>query len=806
MTGESSINNSVYHRIMNIKYIKAIRELIIDPRRTFLAVFALALGIWGVGSVLVSYYILTKDLNENFQETNPVHLILESDDFAKLDLIEFFKWPEIESAELRDFSLHRIEVKPDEWIPVYLYGTENFGAFSIAKIFTEEGLVRPENGSILFERDGKQISNIGLGSSPRLRFGDRLTNVPVSGICFDPAQAPATQDHIAYAYTDKATYSELTGLPVNRRLIIRLNNVYSGQDVQDLASKLAKDLEEVDVNISNKNIPLFNEHPHQWQLNTLLFLVGAIGFLAFLMGSVLVSQLTRSVMAGQIRQVGIMKSIGATQGKVFQIYTSMLLAMGFVAGVVAVPAAVVTGTWFSYFVAGILNFNILSKLPFLIYLVLIVLSLVLPLILSLPILIKGTRIPVTAALNDYGIVPGKTRKSKRKRDKDRQVLSGTFILALRNSVRNNRRLAVTVIAMALGVAIFSTGFNVRKSLWNLLSDLRKELRYDVQLALSYPIPEEQAIEPFKDIPNVKGIYTWNGGVGAIQTSILSTSKGAGITALPFNTELIKPKIIQGRWITNSIETEVVMNQQAWQLYELPEVGTSLKISIGDSSISVKLVGVAEQFELGKIFIDADRYNAMFNPELLVNTLTFVAENSEYDRVIELKKDIERLIAPSGLNVLFVQADVERVKVVYDHLNIILSTILILSFLVLLVSAVGMSSATGINISERTREIGVMRAIGATPKRIYSLFALEGMIISITSIISGLVLAIPLSQMASVFFGRLMLGEQAVLEYAFSQSGFWITLATTIIFGWVASRLPAVSAVSKVSTKDALDYE
>ena len=766
----------------------------------------MALGIWGVGSVIVSYYILTRDLNENFQKTEPIHLILESNDFSNLDLKTFEKRPEVESAEFRDFSLQRIEIKPDEWIPLYFYGAENFGSFKLAKIFSESGETRPEKGSILLERDGQLISNLDVASTPRLRFGSKVINVPISGICFDPAQAPATQDHIMYAYTDKETYTKFTGLPVNRRLIIRFRNVYSAHDVQNTAAQIIKDLEENDIHITNNKIPLFNEHPHQWQLNTLLFLIGAIGLLAFIMGSVLVSQLMRSVMVSQIRQIGIMKSMGATQGKVFQIYTTMLLVIGLTAGIIAVPIAIATGNWFAHFVAGVLNFNILTSVPVSIYLLLMFASLVLPLLLSLSILIKSTKTSVIRALNDYGINVDNIGKKTTKKAVRFTNLPGTFILAVRNSLRNSRRLSITVITMALGVAIFSTGFNVRKSLWNLLSDLRNELRYDVQVALSKPISKEDAIQLFKGISGVKDIYLWNGGAGAVQTNVLSTNKGAGIIALPYNTELIKPKMIEGRWIRKSNESEVVMNQQAWQLYEFPKMGTNLNISIGDSIINVRIVGVAQQFELGKIFIDADKYDAMFNPQHLGNTISFVAENNEYENVIELKRKIERAIVPSNLNVLFVQANVERVKVVYDHLNIILSTILILSFLVLLVSAVGMASATGINISERTREIGIMRAIGATPKKIYSLFTAEGMIISMGSVLLGLLLAIPLSSVAAVFFGRLMLGDQAILQYAFSQTGFWITLIVTVSFGWIASRMPAKNAVTKISTREALTYE
>ena len=104
----------------------------------------------------------------------------------------------------------------------------------------------------------------------------------------------------------------------------------------------------------------------------------------------------------------------------------------------------------------------------------------------------------------------------------------------------------------------------------------------------------------------------------------------------------------------------------------------------------------------------------------------------------------------------------------------------LTLLVLIVSAFGMASATGINIQERTREIGVMRAIGATPRMIFQQFVAEGMIVSVASIALGLLLAWPLSRLAAVFFGRLMLGEGAALRLAISREGLAIVLGTTLL--------------------------
>ena len=790
---------------MSMKLKKALRELTIKPKRTILVIFALFLGIWGVGTVLVSYSILTKDLNANFQSTIPAQVILHSDDFDSLNLADFIALPEVETAELRDYSLHRIEVYPDVWIPLWLYGVEDFNRFNLAKIFQQEGNKVPEPGTILMERDGKHVSDIRIGSKPNIRIGSTNLQVPVSGICYDPAQAPATQDAFIYAYTDKNTYAQLTGLPNNRRLIARLNNVYSGQDVENVADKLVKQLGSEGINVSSIDIPPFNEHPHQWQLNTLLFLIGTIGLLAFLMGSVLVSQLVRAIMSSQVRQIGILKAIGATRISIIRIYTIMLLLMGLLGGLTAVPLAISSGKAFSNFVAGILNFDILTtSTPVYVLVLLVLASVLLPVLLSLFILLKGTGISAREALSDYGINQD-IKSSNSGQIMKKFKLPGTFILAIRNTGRNSKRLAVTILSMALGVAIFSTGFNVRESLWNLLQGLKNELRYDVQVVINKPIDREKAMKPFESLQNVDVVEKWVGGRGEIESRVASTEKGAGIVALPYQSDLLALDIESGHWINTINELQIVMNQQAWALYGNPEVGSMVPVTVDGKTLKVKLVGIAQQFEKAKIYMDLSLYDSLFNPDHYVNSLMFVAKNRDYNSIITLKKDIENAIHSSGLDILYVMSQAERVKIIYDHLNIILSTILILSFLVLMVSAVGMASATGINIWERTREIGVMRAIGAIPRKIYHLFIYEGFIVSVLSIVLGVILAYPLSKIAAVFFGDLMLGNEAVLKYSFSPTGFWVTLCVTIIFAWMASMIPAKSAI-KTPTHKALSYE
>lgn len=786
---------------MSLRVTLALRELRIHPQRTLLVVAALVLGVWGVGTPLLARAILKPDLAENFARTLPPHAVLRSEDFSRLDLAALRATPGVQAAALRDFSLHRIEVRPDTWLPLFLYGVDDFQAASLARLLPQSGAVVPPLGTALIERNGLRVSALAVGAAPRMRIGGRITRMPISGVTFDASQAPATQDAFIYAYADRATYAALTGLATGQRLIVRFDDVASAADARRASELLTAKLATQGVLVQSTEIPRFEQHPHQWQLNTLLFLISAIGLLAFSMAAVLVSQLMRAVLAGQVRQIGVLKAIGATGWDVLGMSLATVSAMGIAASVLGLPLAAISGRLFSRFVAATLNFDVLTPaVPAAPLLFLLVFSLLLPVVFSFPTLVRGMRLPVSAALSDYGAAPPPLRSA---------VLGALpsleLRLALRNVLRDRRRLAVTVLSMGIGVAIFATGFNVRASLWHLLSGVSHQLNYDVQVVFEGPIDGDRALAAFPRLPNVARIEAWSGGQGEVQSQILSTREGVGVVALPRATDLLRLTVDEGRWLAASDQLEVVLNQQAWLSYGRPLLGSHVDLVVGGRSASVAVVGLVQQFEKAKLYIDIDAFNQRFNPQGLVTTLLFVAERDGYHDVLALKERLERSVAASDLPVLFVMSHAERVRIIYEHLNIILVTLLILSALVLTVSAIGNASAMGIDVMARTRELGVMRAIGATPDAIARLLRLEGALVSCLSIGVGFALSVPLTAQAATFFGDLMLGEGARLEPAFSLPGFAVTLVATFGFGFLASALPARTGARR-PTHEALTYQ
>lgn len=783
---------------MNITLKKAVSDLCCYPGRSLLAVIALVIGLWGIGSILVSYAILKNDLRDNYLQTLPAHVVVVSNDFDRLDLAQFIQRADIETAEFRDLSIERIEVFPNVWVPLLLFGVENFASLNLAKFYAQTGKAVPGNGAMLMERNGQGITDLRVGSVARIAVGAaNVIEAPIVGMSFDPGQAPSTMDHLIYGYVDKNTYTNITEKPINQRLIFRLNGVNSQQEVQTFTQKILNDFKQQGIPIKKINLPELNEHPHQFQLNSLLFLQGGIGLLALIMGVVLVSQLMGAMLAQQSRQIGILKAIGASRQQILRIYLLMVLALGVVSSVIAIPLIIVSGYGFALFVAKQLNFEILTTvLPVANYICLIAIGLLLPVVASLPALLKGTAQPVATALNDYGVVLEKTPLVIR-------TFSYLISLVVNNTLRRKMQLVVTLVTMALGVAIFSTGFNVRESLYLSLHELKDSMKFDVLLTLKASVTLEQALLPFKSLDNIADIQALSGGRGVIQTQQVDTTSETTIIALPHDTDLIQLEVLQGRWLQASNELEMVVNHKVLETFDEPVIGNYYSIAIDQQLVKIKLVGVVKQWALPVIYIDKTKYDNLVNPSHQVMNLMVTAKDSSLDQVVKLTQAIEQAIEQSMLSVASVTSQAEFLKIIYDHLNIILSLLTFLAFLVLLVSALGMAATMSINIMERTREIGILRAIGATPQKIYRLFISEGMVIGVTSLLLGLLLAWPVSIVMADFFGNLIL--EYPLNYAFSRSGLMITVVVTLVFAWLASRLPATKAV-RLSTREALAYE
>ena len=136
------------------------------------------------------------------------------------------------------------------------------------------------------------------------------------------------------------------------------------------------------------------------------------------------------------------------------------------------------------------------------------------------------------------------------------------------------------------------------------------------------------------------------------------------------------------------------------------------------------------------------------------------------------------------------------------LEIITYLLLVISVLIAVVGSVGLSGALSISALERQREVGVMRAIGASGRAVSGIFIGEGLMIGLISWLIALPLSIPLGMLFSKFIADAI---DFQFGYKYSPLGAAIWLVVVLILSIISSGLPAWRA-SRISVREVLSYE
>ncbi|HKY97824.1 MAG TPA: FtsX-like permease family protein, partial [Gemmatimonadaceae bacterium] len=120
-----------------------------------------------------------------------------------------------------------------------------------------------------------------------------------------------------------------------------------------------------------------------------------------------------------------------------------------------------------------------------------------------------------------------------------------------------------------------------------------------------------------------------------------------------------------------------------------------------------------------------------------------------------------------------------------------------------VGGLGLASTLSMGVLERTREIGVMRAIGARNSWIASIIQVEGLVIAVASWLAAIPLSIPMSAILGRAFGRIMVPVHPHLLPGAGGVLSW--LAVAIVVSVLACAWPAMRAI-RIPTAQALAYE
>jgi putative ABC transport system permease protein len=169
----------------------------------------------------------------------------------------------------------------------------------------------------------------------------------------------------------------------------------------------------------------------------------------------------------------------------------------------------------------------------------------------------------------------------------------------------------------------------------------------------------------------------------------------------------------------------------------------------------------------------------------------------------VNEQLQALYDQRGIQVNSSQLSTEWSAAQKAQTDVLVYFMLSMAILIAVVGGLGLAGTMSINVLERTREIGVMRAIGASNGDIQWIVITEGMVIGLISWAVSILLAFPITGILTFGVGSAIM--QAPMPAVYDVSGILAWLVGILIIGTLASALPARRA-SRLTVRETLAYE
>lgn len=802
--------------MLSPRWTKLLRDVQATRGRMLMMLLATAIGVFAVATILSAYTILTREMSANYLSTNPASASLQLDKVDEALISEVRQRPEIADAEARANVVARVKVGPERWLPLRLFVIPDFRAASIATLSREAGAWPPVDGSLLLEREALSLAGVKLGESLQVKMADGNTHaLPVTGTVHDPGLAPAWQEQTVYAYATPAT---LRGLGASGDLDIL--NITVKEDALDVhaiertVSALAQALQAQGHNVRAISIPPPGRHPHQAQMTAVLKLFLIFSALALLLGAVLSATLIAGMLAAQVRQIGIMKTLGASGSQIAGVYAVLVLVIGVLAICLALPSGVLAGQGFAGVVAKLLNLKLADKsVPAWAYGTLLGMGILLPLAIAFFPIWRATHITVRDAIDDHGV----TRQAFGARGLDFWLskirgLDATWLLALRNTFRRRARLLLTLALLGIAGALFISSLNVKLAWERNLAASAADRHYDMELELGNPHSEAQTLALIAKVPGVQKVESWNASVAArarddgLAIEMTYPDGGHGkflLRAVPTGSSMLQLAMYSGRWLQADDRNGVVLNPGAKALFADAQVGDMISLAVGGKQVKLRLLGVARQIlSMPSVFVTPQGYADITGQTGVSDTFRVQTEEHDAQAVNDVAHNIERVLEQGNVGIKRVITEAVLGAALGGHIYIFIVSLIAMSLLMAGVGALGLMSAMASNVVERTREFGIMRVIGGRHRTVLGIVIGEGVCIGLLSCVLAILLALPLSWALGVFLGRMSFGTPLSLAVSYSALLLW--LALILIVSVVASAYPA-SKAARMTIRATLAY-
>ena len=530
-----------------------------------------------------------------------------------------------------------------------------------------------------------------------------------------------------------------------------------------------------------------------------------LGVIAMVVSGLLIVNIINSIVGEQKRQIGVMKSLGATRWDNFVIYVGIAITYG----VIGTIAGVVVGSYLGVLMAQAIDepFGTLIEgfsLSTSGILTGVVMGLVVHFLAAIVPVFLGTRVTILQAMTDVGI-SGNYRRSLLGRAINIIPLPVTTKQAISNVTRKKGRLVLTWLTLTLAVAAFMGIYAMFVSIDKEIAGIFDVFGYEVDVT-----PNER-----QDFEEVRALILGGvAGIEAVEPGVSLAVELEGYVDPQFETgqlqigfdpatESMDLDMEAGTaWKDDPAREGIVLNRSVADQIGKDAGDTVVLVAQGQSA-EFEIIGIAS-FPFDQGFMEwrtlarlVGSTNSKGEPAPTSMLIQMTGADPSVNEVDDIIDEIDEVLLSNGI----AATQVNLVEVAEDLADLIALFGLIFqsaAIVMAAVGAIGLLSTLSMSVFERLREIGVMRSIGASSYTVASQFLTEGMLVGM----SAFIVAAPLSYL--LFLG-LTSSLDIGLDLIYEPIALVIGLIGMIVITALASLGPSLGAARR-TVSDILRYQ
>jgi putative ABC transport system permease protein len=809
---------------MRPRWRKILHDLLDNKGRTLLVVFSIAVGVFSIGVIAGAYQIISNDMSASFAANQPANIEMRMTNFDDAILASIQNHRHVADAEARRVFNMRVRVPGTEkWTTLDMVAFDSFEDNAINLLNPLEGKSAPAKREVLLEKDALRDLDVSVGGLLEFQLPDGSTKtLPVVGIVQDTAAGAGDFLASPFGYITTDTLQYLGQPKLYNRMLIRVAG--NGDDlhyIREVGAELKDKIEKSGGFVIRLRFAETHRHPLASTVNAILGILLALGILIVFLSSSLISNTLSALLNQHLRHIGVMKLIGGQRRQVFEMYIALIMAFGVLALLIAVPFGGIGAYQLASFIASQLDFNLLGyrllPLPFFIQ---IAVGLLVPLIAGLAPVVNGSRITVLRALSgeaaedEIQFKDGEMRLSwfDWAQVKVTRLLAARgihiprpFIISLRNTFRRKSRLALTLFTLTMGGAIFISVFNVRVTLHDYIGQIGKYFRADVSLDFDQPYRLQEVERVVRSVDGIVAVEGWQFAGGELLDEQGRVIQNITLLAPPAESRLVQPILVQGRWIRPDDVRKMAVSEGVRKSFPGLQAGDYVTMRIDGRDEIWQVIGLFKFVDQeGLIGYAPFEYISVMNKQAN-RSFSYRVVTERHDRAYQDAKaeELDKFLRDKGFKVRVAQAGSASLDVAVESLDILVTFLLIMAILTAIVGSMGLTGTMGMNVLERTREIGITRAIGADDRAVMRTVIAEGVVIGLISFALAIILSIPFTYGLSYIVSLAVF--QTPIAVVFTYMGYAIWLGLVLILSAVASVLPARNA-ARLTIREVLAYE